>query len=64
MFCSFHEFVWIRQWGCQVHGLNYGDWFEQINFQLGVMDLDLAIVMDEKPVAITDIGTDEERSIF
>ena len=36
------------------NGLNYVDWSEQINFQLGVMDLDLAIVMDEKPTAITE----------
>ena len=35
------------------NGLNYADWSEQIQFQLGIMDLDLVIVCDEKPPTIT-----------
>ncbi|KAJ1434123.1 gag-polypeptide of LTR copia-type [Sesbania bispinosa] len=45
-------------------GLNYADWSEQIQFQLGVFDLDLAIVMDEMPPAITETSTDDEKSLY
>ena len=31
------------------NGLNYGEWFEQIRFTLGVMALDSAILTDEEP---------------
>ena len=36
------------------NGLNYADWSKIIQFQLGLLDLDLALIMDEKPAAITD----------
>ena len=45
------------------NGLNYADWSEQIQFQLGVMDLDLAIVSD-MPAAITETSTEANRSIY
>ena len=45
------------------NGLNYADWSEQIQFQLGVMDLDLAIVYDML-VAITETSTEADRSIY
>ena len=34
------------------NGLNFYDWFEQVQFHLGVLDLDLALQV-EKPAAIT-----------
>ncbi|KAK9089114.1 hypothetical protein Scep_028196 [Stephania cephalantha] len=46
------------------NGLNYNDWSEQIQFQLGVMDLDLAIIVDEKPAAITEASSEEEKSLY
>ncbi|KAJ1377091.1 hypothetical protein SESBI_49239 [Sesbania bispinosa] len=44
--------------------LNYDDWSEQIQFQLGVFDLDLAIVMDEMPSSITETSTDDDKSLY
>ena len=46
------------------NGLNYAEWSEQINFQLGVMNLNLAIVTDGKPKAIMDTSTTAEKSYF
>ena len=46
------------------NGLNYADWFEQIQFQLGIMDLDLAMVCDEKPPAITETSTEANKSLY
>ena len=43
------------------NGLNYADWSEQIQFQLGVMCLDMAIV-SEKPEAINEDSTDAQKS--
>ncbi|KAK6133846.1 hypothetical protein DH2020_032396 [Rehmannia glutinosa] len=44
------------------NGLNFSEWCEQIQFHLGVLDLDLALQV-EKPAAITDTSSDVERSI-
>ncbi|KAI5422733.1 hypothetical protein KIW84_045956 [Lathyrus oleraceus] len=46
------------------NGLNYADWSEKIQFQLGVMDLDMALIMDDKTASITEDGTEDERSLF
>ncbi|XP_047174291.1 uncharacterized protein LOC124841951, partial [Vigna umbellata] len=46
------------------NGLNYVDWLEQIYFQLGVLDLDMAIMMDEMPAAITETSTSDEKSLY
>jgi len=46
------------------NGLNYADWYEQIQFQLGVFDLDLAIVMDEMPPAINETSTADEKTLY
>jgi len=45
------------------NGLNYDEWSEQIQFQLGFMDLDLALLMDEKPAAITKTSFEEDKSL-
>ena len=44
--------------------LNYADWFEMIQFQLGVVDLDLALVMDESPPIVTETSTDADKSLY
>ena len=41
------------------NGLNFPDWSEQVQFHLGVLDLDLAFQV-EKPAAITDASNNEE----
>ena len=47
----------------RLNGLNYADWSKQIQFQLGVMDLDLAIV-SEKPTSITETNTEADKSFY
>ena len=42
------------------NGLNFHEWSEQIQFHLGVLDLDSALLYD-KPAAITDSSNDDER---
>ena len=46
------------------NGLNYADWSEQIQFHLGVMDLDLALISDEKPTALTETSTEADKSLY
>ncbi|XP_048605344.1 uncharacterized protein LOC125582928 [Brassica napus] len=46
------------------NGLNYGEWFEQIRFTLGVMALDSAILSDEEPSAITVDSSKSEKSRY
>ncbi|RID52910.1 hypothetical protein BRARA_G00340 [Brassica rapa] len=46
------------------NGLNYGEWFEQIRFTLGVMALDSAILTDEEPSAITVDSSESEKSRY
>ncbi|KAI5390274.1 hypothetical protein KIW84_075538 [Lathyrus oleraceus] len=46
------------------NGMNYVDWSEKIKFQLDVMDLGMTLIMDEKPTAITEDSTEDERSPF
>ncbi|XP_028106820.1 uncharacterized protein LOC114305879 [Camellia sinensis] len=41
--------------------MNFSDWKEQVQFHLGVLDLDLAL-LSEKPTAITDISNAEEKA--
>ncbi|XP_019229637.1 PREDICTED: uncharacterized protein LOC109210639 [Nicotiana attenuata] len=43
------------------NGLNFSEWREQVQFHLGVMDLDLALLND-KPAAITDLSSADEKS--
>ena len=44
------------------NGLNFSDWWEQVQFHLGVLDLDLALQV-EKPAAITDKSSTEEKAL-
>ncbi|XP_060195416.1 uncharacterized protein LOC132624692 [Lycium barbarum] len=43
------------------NGLNFSEWHEQVQFHLGVMDLDLAL-LKEKPTPITDTSSEDEKS--
>ncbi|KAH6822906.1 Ribosomal protein L19e family protein [Perilla frutescens var. hirtella] len=45
------------------NGLNFSYWNEQVQFPLGVLDLDLAI-MEEKPAAITDTSSNEQKAHY
>ena len=42
------------------NGLNFFEWREQVNFHLGVLDLDLAL-LEEKLVDITDTSSEAEK---
>nr|XP_016485437.1 PREDICTED: uncharacterized protein LOC107805853 [Nicotiana tabacum] len=43
--------------------LNFSEWREQVQFHLGMMDLDLALLND-KPAAITDSSSADEKSFY
>jgi len=45
------------------NGLNFLDWSEQVQFHLGVLDLDLAFQV-EKPAAITDANSNKEKAHY
>ena len=45
------------------NGLNFSEWREQVNFHLGVLDLDLAL-LEEKPADITDTSSEAEKSKY
>ncbi|XP_057981253.1 uncharacterized protein LOC131166693 [Malania oleifera] len=45
------------------NGLNFADWSEQVQFHLGVLDLDLALLSDQ-PAAITDSSSVEEITYY
>ena len=45
------------------NGLNFSNWSEQVQFHLGVLDLDLAL-QEEKPAAITDTSSNEEKAYY
>ncbi|XP_075098051.1 uncharacterized protein LOC142175368 [Nicotiana tabacum] len=45
------------------NGLNFSDWCQQIKFHLGVLELDVALYT-ERPTAITETSSTEERSYF
>jgi len=42
------------------NALNFSDWSEQVQFHLGVLDLDMVFHV-VKPVAITDVSSTEEK---
>ena len=43
--------------------MNFPDWSEQVQFHLGVLDLDLAFQV-EKPASITDASSNEEKAHY
>ena len=46
------------------NGLNFAEWSEQIHFYLGVMYLDVVIMSDEIPNAITETSTEDEKYLY
>ena len=46
-----------------LNGMNFSDWKEQVQFHLGVLDLDVALE-SEKPVAITSDSSADEKYTF
>ena len=42
------------------NGLNFSEWHGQVNFHLGVLDFDLAL-LEEKPTDITDTSSEAEK---
>jgi hypothetical protein len=46
-----------------LNGMNFSDWKEQVQFHLGVLDLDVALE-SEKPAAITSNSSAKEKSTF
>ncbi|XP_020599548.1 uncharacterized protein LOC110038957 [Phalaenopsis equestris] len=45
------------------NGLNFSEWREQVQFHLGVLDLDLSLTT-EKPPALTDSSSAEQISFY
>ncbi|KAL5582508.1 hypothetical protein UlMin_014950 [Ulmus minor] len=45
------------------NGLNFFDWCEQVQFHLGVLDLDLSLHVEKHP-AITDTSSDEDMTYY
>jgi len=45
------------------NGLNFPDWSEQVQFHLGVLDLDLAFQV-KKSAAIMDVSSNEEKVYY
>ena len=45
------------------NGLNFSEWREQVNFHLGILDLDLAL-LEEKHADITDTSSEAEKSKY
>ena len=43
------------------NGLNFSEWSKQVNFHLGALDLDLAL-LEDKPATITDSSSDTQKS--
>lgn len=47
----------------QLNGLNFPYWCEQVQFHLGVLDLDLAL-QTEKPAALTDESSADDKALY
>lgn len=45
------------------NGVNFSEWHEQVDFHIGVMGLDLAL-LEDKLTAIIDSRSEEERLYF
>ena len=45
------------------NGMNFSDWWEQVQFHLGVLDLDLAL-QEEKLATIIDESSVEQKSLY
>ena len=64
MFYATFDFVSLHSQASSIvkfNGLNFPEWSEQVQFHLGVLDLDLTLLTD-KPTAITETSSAEQRS--
>jgi len=64
MFYATFDFVSLHSQASSIvkfNGLNFPEWSEQVQFHLGVLDLDLTLLID-KLAAITETSSVEQRS--
>ena len=47
-----------------LNGTNFSDWKEQVQFHLGVLDLDIALYEFKKPLVPTDTSSAEENDLY
>jgi hypothetical protein len=47
-----------------LNGTNFSDWKGQVQFHLGVLDLDIALHEFEKPLFLTDTSNAEEKDLY
>ena len=47
----------------KLNGTNFSEWKEQVEFTLGVLELDMALLKD-KPASLTETSTPEEKTLF
>ena len=59
-FCTVHTSLHSLASGMTIFdGSNFSEWYERVQFSLGVLDLDLALITDKPPEA-TDDSTPEQ----
>ena len=60
LFCTIPTSLHFLASGMTVFdGLNFSEWYERVQFSLGVLDLDLALITD-KPLKAMDDSTPEQ----
>ena len=47
-----------------LNGINFSNWKKQVQFHLGVLDLDIALHEFEKPPVPTDTSSAEENDLY
>ena len=47
----------------KLNGTNFSEWKEQVEFTLGVLELDMTL-LKEKPAPLTATSTPEEKTFF
>jgi hypothetical protein len=47
-----------------LNGTNFSDWKEQVQFHLGVLDLDITLYEFEKLLVPTDTSNAEEKDLY
>jgi len=55
--------MWILLYSTCSQFIEFSDWNEQVQFYLGVLDLDLAI-LEDKPATISDASSNEEKAHY
>jgi nucleosome binding factor SPN SPT16 subunit len=47
-----------------LNGINFSNWKEQVQFHLGILDLDIALHEFEKPPVPTNTSSAEEKDLY